>query len=350
MHVAVSGFVCALFTCALVVAQVPKAAAPPAGATVEQKVEKVGAIIAKPALKQKADVQREAVPFPPPKRVTKAQNQVQVRAMAVAANREPLIQQFTTQGRPMVRAELIFVRYICKLDQEKFRQVNRDAGEVLKDVASKMADGQLQPRVFVVGGQRGTANPDAGKLLLDGLAAVMKKDLAPEQWSRYRAELDKRLASRKQIAIRYLLDALDRDLYLSDQQRAKLTDALSSHWDDGWSIYLEYMLQGNQFYPMGIDPLVAPVLSDTQKKVWQGFQRVGGFWGFGGMSGGFMNDQDALEEELGEARKAEPANRAMQRGAFMKAMVIQDARAIQPVEVRKVEIKKIEGKKPETKK
>ncbi|MFI5459488.1 MAG: hypothetical protein ACHRXM_29025 [Isosphaerales bacterium] len=332
MHVAVSGFVCALFTCALVVAQVPKAAAPPAGGVVDKK-------FGKPAVRlevMKARAEQQA--------------RLQVRAMAVAANREPLIQQFTTQGRPMVRAELIFVRNICKLDQEKFRQINRDSGEVLKDVASKMADGQLQPRVFVGGGQRGTANPDAGKLLLDGLVAVMKKDLAPEQWSRYRTELDKRLASRKQIGIRYLLDALDRDLYLSDQQRTKLTESLSSHWDDGWSIYLEYMLQGNQFYPMGIDPLVATVLSDTQRKVWQSFQRVGGFWGFGGMSGGFMNDQDALEEELGEVRKAEPANRAMQRGAFMKVMAIPDVGAMQPVEVRKVEMIKVERKKAETKK
>jgi len=332
MRVAVSGFVCALFTSALVVAQVPKAAAPPAGAAVEKKIDKAAGRLE--VLKARAEQQAR----------------LQARGVVVAANREPLIQQFTTQGRPMVRAELIFVRNICKLDREKFRQINRDAGEVLKEVATKMADGQRQPRVFVGGGQRTPTNPDPGKLLLDGLAAVMKKDLAPEQWSRYQAELDKRLASRKQIAIRYLLDALDRDLYLSHQQRTKLTDALSSHWDDGWSIYLEYMLQGNQFYPMGIDPLVATVLSDTQKKVWQSFQRVGGFWGFGGMSGGFMNDPDALEEELGEVRKVEPANRAMQRGAFMKVMAVPDVGAMQPVEVRKVEMIKVERKKAETKK
>ena len=34
-----------------------------------------------------------------------------------------------------------------------------------------------------------------------------------------------------------------------------------------------------------------------------------------------MNDQDALEEELGEVRKAEPANPAMQRKALGRPAV-----------------------------
>ena len=136
----------------------------------------------------------------------------------------------------------------------------------------------------------------------------MKRHLSSDQWALYQAEVDKRNASRKQAAIRYLVDSLDRDLYLSDQQRDKLTDSLSSHWDDRWHLYLEYVFHGNPFYPLGVDPIVTPLLSDVQRKVWQGFQKVGGFWGFGGMFGGFMNDNDALEEELGEVRKADPAN------------------------------------------
>jgi hypothetical protein len=69
---------------------------------------------------------------------------------------------------------------------------------------------------------------------------------------------------------------------------------------------LEYVLYGNQFYPMGVDAWVTPLLDDSQKKVWQGAQKVGMVWGFGGVWSALMNDNDALEEELGEVKKAEP--------------------------------------------
>ena len=107
-------------------------------------------------------------------------------------------------------------------------------------------------------------------------------------------------------AVRYLVDAIDRDLFLSDQQRLQLTESLSSHWDQSWSTTLEYRLYGNQFYPTGFDPYVTPFLDANQKKAWQGHQSmaIGGFFG---MVGGFVNDNDALEVELGEVRKAEPA-------------------------------------------
>ena len=68
-------------------------------------------------------------------------------------------------------------------------------------------------------------------------------------------------------------------------------------------MYLENHLFGNKYYPMTIDPLVTPMLSDAQKKVWGGVQKVGVYWGFGGMLAGFANDGDGLEVELGEPAK-----------------------------------------------
>ena len=69
---------------------------------------------------------------------------------------------------------------------------------------------------------------------------------------------------------------------------------------------LEYLLYGNQFYPQGVDAFVTPFLDATQKKIWQGTQKVGGIGGLGGVLGGFMMDNDALDIELGEARNAAP--------------------------------------------
>ena len=151
-----------------------------------------------------------------------------------------------------------------------------------------MVDDQLGQRVMLrvapapAGGARlpartRQANADGAKLLRDSLASVMKQHLSPEQWSHYQAEVDKRNARRKQVGVRYLVDALDRELYLSDSQQEKLAESLSTHWDDGWCVCLEYLLVGNQFYPSDLDRLVTPLLSDAQKKVWQGSQKVSGF-------------------------------------------------------------------------
>jgi hypothetical protein len=51
---------------------------------------------------------------------------------------------------------------------------------------------------------------------------------------------------------------------------------------------------------------VVPILNNAQRRIWQGTQKVGANWGFGSVMGNFMNDNDALEEELGAEKKVEP--------------------------------------------
>jgi hypothetical protein len=102
---------------------------------------------------------------------------------------------------------------------------------------------------------------------------------------------------------------------------------------------MEQALYGNQYFPVAIDRYVNSLLDDAQQKAWQGAQKVGTFWGFGGVWGSIMNDNDALEEELGEVRRAQPAqgarliekaNAVLQRQAILrdrieKARVVKDA-------------------------
>jgi hypothetical protein len=298
----VSGFVGVMFTSALVVAQAPakpRATVPdqkPTYIKQETKVETRESPVGTTVIKT-APGQIKAMP---------AQKGV---ALGRAANLEQFAQQIIRQGRPSVRAELIFVRKVCALNIEQLRRINQDAETALKDAATKFAEAQQQPhlRNDVRAANRAIARNSYGtNALQQELALVMKKNLTPEQFARYEAEVEKRNANRRQSALHYLVDAMDRDMYLSDQQRDKLTESLSSHWDDSWCTSLEYMLYGNQFYPTGIDAYVIPILDDTQQRVWQGTQKVGAQGGFGGVMGNFMNDNDALEEELGEVKKIEP--------------------------------------------
>ena len=230
--------------------------------------------------------------------------------VARPANLENLVQQYMRQARPQVRAELIFVRKICELDVEHFRRINQHVEAEFKEVAKKLVEAQQLGRLRVAGRVQTVQTVDAPSLLREALVLVMKKDLSSEQFARYHAEVAKRDARRKQAAVRYLVDAIDRDLFLSEQQRHQVTESLSSHWEQTWDLALEYQLYGNAFYPIGVETYVTPLLDANQQKAWQGHQRVGGNSASFAVFGSFMNDNDALEVELGEGRKAEPDKKA----------------------------------------
>jgi hypothetical protein len=224
-------------------------------------------------------------------------------AAAVVANRANLTQQFTTQGKPAIRAELILVRRVCQLNAEELRKIKTDADAALSDVVTKLVDAQVPPRVRVLQ-NRQNAMFDANKSLQEGIRAAVKKHLTPDQWSSYDAEAQKRSANRKRAAIGFIINAIDRELYLSDDQRARLNESLSSHWDERWVLYVDYLMHGNQIYPQELVPYVMPILSDAQKRSWQGVQKGDIMFGFGGIWGGFVNDHDELEAELGAPPKS----------------------------------------------
>ena len=141
----------------------------------------------------------------------------------------------------------------------------------------------------------------------------MKKNLTAPQWVLYESERQKREENRKLATVRYFVDSLDRELYLTPEQCKTLDAALKERWEPAWTMYLENHLLGNKYYPMTVDPLVTPILTDAQQKVWRGVQKLGIYWGLGlgGVMNGFANDQDDLEVELGEpARRAKVPNRA----------------------------------------
>ena len=237
-----------LVTSALVVAQVPNAASPPARSRSPTNSDAEGKTGDSKAGRRK----HAAAAAEGPRRDASGGGDKGREVIGRPANLENQVQQYMRQARPLVRAELIFVRKVCELDVEHFRRINQDTEAAFKEVATN-----LSKRSSKGESQRARAGfktpqaVDGLTLLHEGLAAVMKKDLTPEQFARYQAEVEKRDAYQKQSAVRYLVDAIDRDLYLSDQQRPKLTESLSSHWDQSWSTSLEYLLYGNQFYPAG---------------------------------------------------------------------------------------------------
>jgi hypothetical protein len=312
-----------MFTSALVMAQASKAQ-PPSPVEVKREATSLDSGRGEPqkaVAAAKPDIAKQAAarkPFNVPQ----------------LAQRDNLIQELMRQGRPAIRAELIFVRKICGLEKEPFRRINQDAEAALEKEATRWAEAQMLGLIPAQARKgKGAWQPlrsgDSLSSLHEALAAVMKKDLTVDQFALYETEVEKRVVNRKETAVCFLVNAIDHDLYLSDDQRIRLTESLRSHWDESWSMTLEYLLYGSQFHPQGVEPFVTPFLNATQLKVWQGTQKVGGIGGLFGVWGSLMNDNDALEEELGEVKRPAPAQKVRMFQADMMKVQIPTGDSVQ---------------------
>ena len=127
--------------------------------------------------------------------------------------------------------------------------------------------------------------------------------LSHDQESRYKAELEKRAASRKQVVIDNLVAKLDGDLVLTSEQRTRLVEALSANWKDAWGQSLQMLMNIDSFFPNIPDQVVAPILTDNQKEVWRRIPKNSNvFWGFS-FGGGIVENDPLDDPELAEAQK-----------------------------------------------
>jgi hypothetical protein len=283
-------------------AAVAKKPTPPP-APPKEAVDFKKAVGAKDAAKKPADAKKVdliEVKAAAVKQAIKARNR-RVVVVNGNANLNPMIQQFVQQGRPMMRSEVLLVHSLYHLPKDKLRSLVKGAETALEAISKEMAEYQQGGQRVMLKGQN-SSNPEWAKRLQEAIAADFKKQLTPTQFAGYQSEVDKRFAEHKEMGVRFMVDAIDRELLLSPKQRDQLLATLGPKWEEGWSTYLEYIMYGNQFFPQEVDRLVTPVLDETQKKVWQGTQRVSGLWGFGGVWG-MQNGQDPLQEFLDEGKE-----------------------------------------------
>lgn len=171
--------------------------------------------------------------------------------------------------RPLLLAELNFVRKVCDPTPEQYRAIQVESEKNLKAVARRHAE--LQKRNMRRGGpQMGNASSEPHKLIRDSLAKTVKLTLNDEQLARYQIELDQRTKSRREAAVHNLVARLDQDLVLSNEQRDKIAESLLAHWNEAWAPQIEQMVNGSQTYPNVPDRYVAPSLTPAQRKIWTG--------------------------------------------------------------------------------
>ena len=214
-------------------------------------------------------------------------------------------QQYVQFMQPLMWRELDFVRQVCEVAPEQRPRI-KAAGEAgVKQAARDM----VSPRLL--GGSRSPAT--AGQTIRDGIAKELEQALSVEQLSRYIAEAARRKEADKEAAIASAVAQLDTALFLTQEQREKIVQAIDANWQDGWEQWLMMWQYAGQYYPEIPDQHVTPHLTDEQKSVWRGLVKVGiNSWGG---SDGRQPADDEWWEGKPAAGKAKAKAKAKAKGA-----------------------------------
>jgi hypothetical protein len=301
----------AVASSSFVLGQVQKVAAPPPPppqlklAVQAQPAAKKANAPAPGVMKIQAEMRKVAVKGAVVEKRVVAKGAVRIRAAAVplqpAAQLDAQVQQFIQQFRPLFRAEYYFLRRICDLAPDQRKQVAREGERAVHDAAKKFAE--LQQKMMQGGWRPGTQYPEPQQVLEDVLSKSVTGFLSPAQRARYKEEIDKRIANRKQVALDNLVAKLDSDLVLTALQREKISKSLSSHWNDSWSQSMQMLMNIEHFFPNIPDNLVVPFLTENQKRSWQRIPRNQNVF-FGFNFGGMQMENDPLDDpELVEAKQ-----------------------------------------------
>ncbi len=200
----------------------------------------------------------------------------------------PLTKQMVQNLRPLFRAEMRFFSAACDPLPDQRRSIALEVGVALKDAARQLAEVQ---HALQNGGWRGGVIPDARKIIREAFENSAKAHLPAEKLARYRAELDGRKEDQRRAIALNLVANMDRLLVLGPDQRTRLADSLLEHWDERTFPTLENIANYEAYFPNIPDKHITPILSEAQRKAWQGAQKV-----TFGQSFNFFNNNGVQEE------------------------------------------------------
>ncbi len=187
----------------------------------------------------------------------------------VEAGGDGQVQQYEQMMRPRMWRELEFIRQNCELTPDQRPQIKAAAEASVKQAAKDFVKGRRQ------GGQA-----TVGTAIRNDLIKTLEKTLTPEQMTHYREVAARRTASIKSTTIRTTVAKLDNFLYLSREQRDKVSASLTENWKEDWEQWLMLWRYGGMYFPTVPDKELVPHLNAQQKQVWKGAQKINAsFWG-----------------------------------------------------------------------
>ena len=224
-----------------------------------------------------------------------------VRAQPAPAVLEARAARVVPQMWSIFRSEYYFIRYACDLNVDQRKTLARLGDSTIKAAARQFAEAEMKV-------SRVEEYPDPRTLIENELAKSVTTLLASGQQARYKDEIEKRAASRKQFVIDNLVARLDQDLVLSPDQRNRLVESLSTNWKDAWGRSVENLMRNDNFFPDIPDHIVVPILTDHQREVW-GVLPIHRHHSFGiSFARGIARGDPLDDPELAEAQKEATAN------------------------------------------
>ena len=214
-----------------------------------------------------------------------ADEQAEVVLLNVGAA-EAIQQQFRGQFEPILKVELSFANRVCKLsDKQRLNLITKGNAWLAKFIQEFAKNGG-QPQMvgaFIAGGRQQTADPRES--IQAGVEKIVKAELPKEQAEIYVEESKKRAEFAKKVAVDNLVARIDKELILSPEQREKLTQSLTEHWDKNWAPQLEMFMHGMDTWPNVPDQWIRPHLTAAQHVAWGRLNKNHGHVFFNGMNG-----------------------------------------------------------------
>jgi hypothetical protein len=181
--------------------------------------------------------------------------------------------------KPLVNAELSFVKRVCDPTEEQMAIIVEAARIANGRIASILTDHRMvedhhdNHEIFVFHNQvRTTLNPY--RTVRDDVAIFLQSLVSTEQYSRYISESKARDTFEREAAVETVLDMLDGILFLSLDQQSRLYGALiaESSLPDLHSL-VEFDVHQKQI-PRLPEHRIKPLLTESQKQKWDSLKRV----------------------------------------------------------------------------
>ena len=218
------------------------------------------------------------------------------------ANQNPIQQQIRAHLEPMLKVELSFVNRAAALNDDERRALTAASVKWLDEFVVDFAKHQdrNQQQMWLQGMQGlvivgNHAEEDPRESMQRGVSEAAAATLPKEKVAAYEKQCAVRDEFDRDVSIAKLVQQIDDKVILSREQRAKLAESLTKHWDKSWAPQLEAFLVGNNMWISFPDQWVLPELTDSQRAVIRQLNRnrgqmFRGMWP--GMEGGVIDDID----------------------------------------------------------
>lgn len=176
--------------------------------------------------------------------------------------------------RPLINAELSFIKRVCEPTDEQMKAIVEAAKEAHKALASIVTPQGVpvpfQPNggaMFMgMQGERISTNPYLR--VREDIAKLLEPLVSAEQYAKYAEESKLRDVYEREAAVGIVLDMIDAKLVLSVDQRKEIFEKLMKDWKEVDLQWLQNYRNNPHYMPNLPEQLIAPSLTDSQKKIW----------------------------------------------------------------------------------